>query len=122
MQKTSTRRRMRARLTGRALLEETDAARDARLCGAMDSTGVLCAGDGGCGLFARKFRTSVWDCSVIRTDSADVMQPLGAHELRAVSVLFRVTYLHAKQSFRLICAVSSFFPDLVDAVPFTETS
>ena len=41
----------------------------------------------------RKDRTSVWDWRVIRTDSAEVMQPL-----------------HARQSFKLIWACSSLRP------------
>lgn len=64
------------RLTGEPDDDEIDAARDARLCGAMESTGILCSGVETGGLEDRKLRTSVCDCSVINTDSADVMQPL----------------------------------------------
>ena len=52
------------------------AAREARDCGAMDRTGMRCPGDLGLGFAARTERTSVWDWRVIRTDSAEVMQPL----------------------------------------------
>lgn len=52
------------------------AASEARLCGEMDKTGILCEGDEQPGLLLRKLSTSVWDCSVINTDSAEVMQPL----------------------------------------------
>jgi hypothetical protein len=45
-------------------------------CGVMDSTGMRCPGDPGVGFAARTERTSVWDWRVIRTDSAEVMQPL----------------------------------------------
>jgi hypothetical protein len=56
--------------------EASAAAREARDCGAMDSTGMRCPGDPGLGFAARTERTSVWDWRVIRTDSAEVMQPL----------------------------------------------
>ena len=52
------------------------AAREARDCGAMESTGTRCPGKPGEGFAARTERTSVWDWRVIRTDSAEVMQPL----------------------------------------------
>ena len=52
------------------------AAREARDCGAMDNTGTRCPGEPGEGFAARTERTSVWDWRVIRTDSAEVMQPL----------------------------------------------
>ena len=58
-----------------------DAARDARLCGAMESTGILCSGVETGGLEDRKLKTSVCDCSVINTDSADVMQPLNFKDI-----------------------------------------
>lgn len=56
--------------------EETDAAREARLCGAMDMTGTFLDATSAVALEERKLRTSLWDCRVIKTDSADVMQPL----------------------------------------------
>ena len=52
------------------------AAREARDCGEMDSTGTRYPGDPGFGFAARTERTSVWDWRVIRTDSAEVIQPL----------------------------------------------
>lgn len=55
---------------------EMDAASDARDCGAMDKTGILYVDDEGFPFAPRKFRTSAWDWSVMRTDSADVMHPL----------------------------------------------
>jgi hypothetical protein len=61
-------------------LEERDAARDARLCGAIDKTGTLCDGEDTSGFDARKFNTSVCDWRVMRTDSAEVIQPLGRHD------------------------------------------
>jgi hypothetical protein len=56
--------------------EEREAANEARLCGAIDSTGILCDGEVTSGFDSKKFRTSVWDWRVIKTDSADVIQPL----------------------------------------------
>jgi hypothetical protein len=68
--------------------DDSAAASEARLCGAIDTTGILRAVGGSKRAFsASALRTSVCDCNVIRTDSAEVMQPL-----------------HARQSFRLICA------------------
>jgi hypothetical protein len=52
-----------------------EAARDARDCGEMDSTGTLCWDPEG-GFCERTSNTSWWDCMVMRTDSAEVMQPL----------------------------------------------
>jgi len=57
-------------------VDEVDAARDARDCGEMERTGNRWSGEEDGGLDDRKERTSSWDCIVIRTDSADVMQPL----------------------------------------------
>ena len=57
-------------------LEEMDAARDARHWGAIEMTGTLWPQDEGGGLLSRTFRTSAWDCMVMRIDSAEVMQPL----------------------------------------------
>lgn len=54
------------------------AAREAMDCGATDSTGMRCPGDPGLGFAARTERTSVCDWRVIRTDSAEVIQPLYA--------------------------------------------
>ena len=45
-------------------------------CGAIDNTGTRCPGNPGLGFAARTERTSVWDWRVIRTDSAEVIQPL----------------------------------------------
>lgn len=63
-------------MIGEPETDDSDAARDARLCGAIDRTGSLYETHSGSGFDARKFRTSVCDWSVISTDSADVMQPL----------------------------------------------
>ena len=54
------------------------AAREASVCGAMEITGTLCETQISSGLLARKFRTSVCACMLMRTDSAEVMHPLGA--------------------------------------------
>lgn len=42
----------------------------------MEITGTLCETQMSSGLFARKFKTSVWDCMLMSTDSAEVMHPL----------------------------------------------
>jgi hypothetical protein len=57
-------------------LDESAAASDARLCGAIDSTGTLWDGKDGSGFDCKKFKTSVCDWRVMRTDSADVIHPL----------------------------------------------
>lgn len=62
--------------TGLELLEDTDAASEARLCGAIEITVTLCDGELMSGLLLRAFKTSVCDCRVMRTDSAEVIQPL----------------------------------------------
>lgn len=76
LQNVSTRRRIRERSTAWELLEDTEAASEARLCGAIESTGILCDGVPRSGLLFKALRTSVCDCRVIKTDSAEVMQPL----------------------------------------------
>lgn len=58
------------------LVEEMEAAREARVCGAMEITGILWEGSVWGGFCERKLSTSVWDWSVMRTDSAEVMHPL----------------------------------------------
>jgi hypothetical protein len=57
-------------------LEERDAAKDARHWGAIESTGTLCDEEETSGFDSKKFNTSVCDCSVMSTDSAEVMHPL----------------------------------------------
>ena len=58
--------------------EDTDAARDARDWGAIDTTGIFRSLDVGSweAFSVRKSSTWICDCIVIRTDSADVMHPL----------------------------------------------
>lgn len=73
--------------------------------GAMEITGMRCSGDDKAGLALRKARTSACDCKVMRTDSADVIQPLRIR-INGVKIAMthnaKRTYLHARQSFRLI--------------------
>jgi len=38
-----------------------DAAREAKLCGAIESMGTLCDAEDGSGFDSRKFNTSLWD-------------------------------------------------------------
>ena len=56
--------------------DETEAAREARDCGAIESTTVRCCGEETGGFDASTLRTSSCDWSVMRTDSAEVMHPL----------------------------------------------
>jgi len=64
--------------------EETDAARDARDWGAIDTTGIFRLSEvGSRAVFSvRKSSTWMWDCIVIKTDSAEVMHPLGTAGIR----------------------------------------
>lgn len=61
---------------------EMDAAKEARDCGAMDSTGIRWSCEGLGGFEERKLRTSRCDWAVMRTDSAEVMQPLAESQVR----------------------------------------
>ena len=44
-------------------------------------TGILCETQMSSGLLAKKFKTSVCDCMLMRTDSAEVMHPLQEYEV-----------------------------------------
>ena len=74
-QNTSTRRRICSGVIA-SFDKDTDAASDARDCGAIDTTGTFLSSTASSEFVCRKLRTSVCDCSVISTDSADVIQPL----------------------------------------------
>jgi hypothetical protein len=104
LQNACTRRSTWRTETGVPDVAESDAAREARLCGAMDSTGILCSGEGGSGFDCRNCSTSACDWRVMSTDSADVMHPLPKASVQGQleSEGAGGPYLQARQSFRLI--------------------